>query len=89
MNDMLTGMMMKMLSRTMILLCHKLYYDLHADRDDDEDAAPPPAPGPTIPGLNDLPLGTKMRVRYGRGRNQREYEAKVRSQSYILGISVV
>ena len=51
------------------------------DRDDDESTAPPPAPGPTtISGLNDLPLGTKMRVRYGRGRNQREYEAKVKSQ---------
>lgn len=36
-----------------------------------------PPPPTVMPGLGDLSLGTKMRVRYGRGRNQREYEAKV------------
>lgn len=42
----------------------------------DEGAVTPPPPT-VMPGLGDLSLGTKMRVRYGRGRNQREYEAKV------------
>ena len=41
------------------------------------------SPAPSSAGLGDLPAGAKLRVRYGRGRNQREYEAKVCDISII------
>ena len=52
---------------------------LRISSDDGDVAAAPSNSGPA-----DLPVGTKMRVRYGRGRNQREYEAKVGYQCFTV-----
>lgn len=48
-------------------------------REDDEPPPPPPkeeTSGRKI-GKRELAIGTRLKVRYGRGRNQKIYEAKV------------
>ena len=44
-----------------------------------EDESEEDSPSDHSQDQDDLPLGTKLKVRYGRGRNQKIYEAKVRS----------
>ena len=54
---------------------HKIHCFIICSRSEDESEEDCPSDSQD---QDDLPLGTKLKVRYGRGRNQKIYEAKVR-----------
>lgn len=55
------------------------------EEDDETRSNPAPPRGDTTPVTGEYPVGSRLRIKYGKGKSSKVYDAKVSNSSYYCG----